>query len=297
MTRRTLVFDMFADHSVAARVTSHDGFHEGAFERRNFPDGETWLRVTSDCEGADCLIVAGLHNPNDKILPVIFLAETLRENGASSVGLASPYLPYMRQDQAFQPGEGVTSRYFATLMSNHFDWLVTVDPHLHRHDSLDDIYEMPAVIVESAPCVAEWLERLDKDLVVVGPDVESEQWVRTVADLADSPHLILEKERLGDRDVRLTAEGLEGYRDYRPIVLDDIISTGSTMIETVARLSASGYQAPICIGIHAVFAEDAMGRLLEAGAQRVVTCNTIPHPTNAISIDDALADAVVARLS
>ncbi|MGM0559426.1 MAG: ribose-phosphate diphosphokinase [Myxococcota bacterium] len=293
MATRTLVFDAFDDTSAAARLCDYDGFEEGEFVSRRFPDGESWLRVTSDCEGARCVVFAGIHRPDEKALPLLFLADTLRDYGVDSVGLVVPYLPYMRQDQAFDPGEGVTSKYFASLLSSHFDWLVTVDPHLHRHGSLDDIYEMPTTIVESAPAVAKWLDALDEEIVIVGPDHESEQWVERVADLADAPHIILEKERLGDRDVRLTAEGIEGFQDHRPIVFDDIISTGSTMIETVARLSAAGYPSPICIGVHAVFSEDAMGRLLEAGAERVVTCNTIPHPTNIIDVDDVLAAAVV----
>jgi ribose-phosphate pyrophosphokinase len=297
MATETLVFDAFADNSAASRLIERDHFGEGEFESRRFPDGESWLRVTSDCAGARCVVFAGLHRPDEKVLPLLFLAETLRDNGANSVGLVVPYLPYMRQDQAFEPGEGVTSKYFAALLSSHFDWLVTVDPHLHRHGSLEDIYKIPTTIVESAPTVADWLKALDEDIVIVGPDHESEQWVERVADCADAPHIILEKERLGDRDVRLTAEGLEGFRDYRPIVFDDIISTGSTMIETVARLSAAGYPSPICIGVHAVFSEDAMGRLLEAGAERVVTCNTIPHPTNVIDVDALLADAVTEVVS
>ncbi|WP_164119514.1 ribose-phosphate pyrophosphokinase-like domain-containing protein, partial [Stenotrophomonas maltophilia] len=84
-----------------------------------------------------------LAQPNEKILPLIFAAATARELGAARVGLVAPYLAYMRQDRRFNPGEAVTSRQMAHLVSGAFDWMVTVDPHLHRYSDLSEIYSIP----------------------------------------------------------------------------------------------------------------------------------------------------------
>jgi ribose-phosphate pyrophosphokinase len=97
-----------------------------------------------------------LDHPNDKLLSLLFAAATARELKASPVGLVCPYLAYMRQDQRFKPGEAVTSRQVAHLLSDAFDWLVTVDPHLHRYSSLAEIYRVPARVIHAAPLVSQW---------------------------------------------------------------------------------------------------------------------------------------------
>ena len=86
-------------------------------EVRRFPDGELYVRVDADLAGQDVILVGTLTQPADKFLLVAFLAATARDLGARRVGLVAPYLAFMRQDMAFQRGEGVTARYFAKLLS------------------------------------------------------------------------------------------------------------------------------------------------------------------------------------
>jgi ribose-phosphate pyrophosphokinase len=119
----------------------------GQIELRTFPDGESNLRFVSDVTGRSIALVCTIVQPDDKMLPLIFAAATAREIGADNVGLVAPYLAYMRQDRRFKPGEAVTSRQIALLLSNSFNWLVTVDPHLHRYSSLSEIYRIPTGVV------------------------------------------------------------------------------------------------------------------------------------------------------
>src|SRR5690606_27816096 len=116
----------------------------GVLHCRRFPDGESYLRIDSPVTGRDCVVLASLANPDARYLPLVFLAATLKELGAHTVGLVAPYLCYMRQDTRFREGEAVTSRLFARRLSEEVDWLVTVDPHLHRYRRLDEIYSIPA---------------------------------------------------------------------------------------------------------------------------------------------------------
>ena len=127
--------------------------------------------------------------------------------------------------------------------------------------------------------------------VVIGPDAESEQWVSEVATLANAPYLVLNKKRRGDRDVEIAVPRLESWETHTPVLVDDIISTARTMIETVVHLGDAGYSPPVCIGVHPIFAGDAYESLTHAGAERVVTCNTINHPSNAIDINEIVAES------
>ena len=259
---------------------------------RRFPDGETYVRIDTPVRDRELTLICTLDRPDDKVLPLLFTAATARDLGARSVGLVAPYLAYMRQDRRFADGEGVTSSYFASLLSRSFDWLVTVDPHLHRRTSLGEIYPIPTEVVHAAPRVAEWIRENVQRPLLIGPDAESAQWVSAVADAAGAPSLVLEKVRRGDRDVSVSAPEVDRWRDHTPVLVDDIVSTARTMIETVGQLRRAGLSAPICIGVHAVFSAGSYDQLLAAGAARVVSCDTIPHASNAIGLARDLASAM-----
>jgi ribose-phosphate pyrophosphokinase len=265
----------------------------GEAEVRRFPDGETYVRLESGVQGREVVLVCTLHEPDDKIVPLVMLAEAARDLGAARVGLIAPYLSYMRQDKRFHSGEGITSVYFGRFLSRVVDWLVTVDPHLHRHATLAESgYSIPARVVHAAPAVAAWIQANVTRPVLVGPDSESEQWVGSVAEQAGAPHIVLAKVRRGDRDVEVSVPEVDSFRGHTPVLVDDIISTARTMIETLRHLSAAGLAPAVCVGIHAVFAGDGFEALQATGPARVVTCDTIEHPTNEIGLAAVLAEAV-----
>lgn len=260
----------------------------GSLEIRAFPDGETYLRFHTSPDGRSVAIVCTLARPNERVLPLIFAAATAHELGASKVGLVAPYLAYMRQDRRFKPGEAVTSRQVARLLSDAFDWLVTVDPHLHRYSSLADIYSIPTHVVHAALLISDWIKTNVTNPLIIGPDTESEQWVAAVASDVGAPYSVLEKVRHGDRDVEIRLKDLEQWTGRTPVLVDDIISTGRTMIEAVRLLSSQGWPSPVCVAVHGLFADDADSLLARLGA-RIVTSNSVPHETNAIDIGKALA--------
>jgi ribose-phosphate pyrophosphokinase len=259
---------------------------------RRFPDGESYVRIESPVEGRTVLLCCTLDRPDEKIIPLLFLAETARELGAERVCLIAPYLAYMRQDARFQPGEGVSSFYFGRLLSNAVDGLVTVDPHLHRHRSLEEVYAIPSRVVRAAPAISDWIRAHLPHALLIGPDRESEQWVAAVAAGAGAPHLILEKIRHGDREVEISLPMADHWRGRTPVLVDDIISSGGTMIEAAGQVRRAGLPPPVCIGVHAIFADRAYADLLAAGAAQVVTCNTILHESNQIDVSDLLANGV-----
>lgn len=262
-----------------------------AFSTRRFPDGETYLRLDTDVRQRAVAVLATLRDPDPCFLPLAFASDALRDLGARSVGLVAPYLAYMRQDRRFAAGEALTSATFARLVSSHFDWLVTVDPHLHRRKSLAEIYSIPAAVVHAAPLLADWVRDNVPEPLLVGPDAESEQWVRAVAAAVPCPHLVLEKTRRGDRDVSVSAvPAQEMYAGRTAILIDDIISSARTMIETVRQWTGSGLPGPVCLAVHGVFAAQAYESLLAAGASRIVTTNSIPHESNRIDLAALVAD-------
>lgn len=149
-----LLIPMPGNERLAAGLAAQLDCETGELNTRRFPDGETYLRFATDLDKRSVAIVCTLAPSNEKILPLIFAAATARELGAWKVGLVAPYLAYMRQDRRFNPGEAVTSRQMAHLISETFDWMATVDPHLHRYGDLSEIYSIPTRVVHAAPLVS-----------------------------------------------------------------------------------------------------------------------------------------------
>ena len=278
-------------HTMCYSLSQLIGAEIGEIEHRQFPDGESYLRVLNNVNGKKCVILMDLANPDPKYLPLIFISNTLRELGAESVGLVAPYLSYMRQDKRFNDGEVVSSRIFAKALSYHIDWLVTVDPHLHRYDSLDEIYNIPTVVVQAAPAIAEWLKQQENSLLV-GPDSESEQWVSEIAKIAGHPFIIGSKERAGDRQVDISFDGIEDKMDSKVVIIDDVIASGHTILQCVNELKKMGVKQLSCATVHGIFAEDADSMLIVSGLSELVTCNTVAHHSNNIDVSGLIADAV-----
>ena len=281
-----------ASEKLAASFSTALNSELASYEIRYFPDGETYLRVTSDCLNRDVIILADLHQPNSKVLPLLFLCEVLKEMGCNTITLICPYLPYMRQDIQFQSGEAVTSRFFAKLISQYIDHLITIDPHLHRYHSLSQIYSCKTTVLQAHPVIVDWIKHNIKKPFIVGPDSESEQWAANAAEMIGCPYLILEKQRFGDKDVSVSTSSENTFDGLTPVLIDDIISTGRTMIKTAEWLEVEGLCPPVCIGVHALFSGDALSAMQKASIEKILTCSTITHSSNEIDISQLLIDAV-----
>jgi ribose-phosphate pyrophosphokinase len=137
--------------------------------------------------------------------------------------------------------------------------------------------------------IAEWIARNERRAVIIGPDAESEQWVSEVAALARAPYRVLRKERLGDTDVKITVPDLLDVEDRTPILIDDIVSSGRTMVETARQLRGEGLSAAVCIAVHARLSHQTENALREVSSP-LITTNSIPHPTNEIDLSAAIAE-------
>lgn len=273
----------------ADRLARAGGGAVGALRTRQFPDGESYVRVEADVAGRIVDLVCSLARPDAAFLRLAFAADALRELGATQVNLIAPYLGYLRQDTRFLPGEAVTSRTFARLLGGLVDRIVTVDPHLHRYPSLESLYTIPCRALHAAPLLADWIKAQVAAPLIVGPDIESQQWAADVAQRVGAPYVVLAKQRLGDREVRMELPDLTPHRGRRPVLIDDIAASGRTLVAAADALKRQGFLPPVCVVVHAVFGEDALARL-EAVAEQIVSTDSIEHPTNAIALAELFVD-------
>ncbi len=265
----------------------------GTLEMRDFPDGESYIRIDSDVKNKIVILICELDHPNNKILPLLFTAKTIKELGAKKIYLVSPYLPYMRQDKRFKPGEAITSVIFANVLSSLIDTLITIDPHLHRIKNLTEIYSIDSIsVLHSTTIIAEWIRNNINMPYLIGPDEESEQWVNDVAKLASAPYAIIKKIRYGDRKVTVSVPDIKD-KNKTPVLIDDIISTGTSMLASIQQLLKKGFKNPVCICVHALFNKEIATNLLSAGVQKIVTCNTIPNEFSQMDITDLISEEMI----
>ncbi len=273
------------------RLAERLDYPYGRVTLHRFPDGEA--RVTLPPELPPTVIFCrSLNQPNDKLVELMLAAETARELGAGRLILVAPYLCYMRQDIAFNPGEAVSQRIVGRFLGELFDGIVTVDPHLHRITSLEEVMPRTAAVCLSAgPAMAEFLTTRRGTTLLVGPDEESAQWVSTIARAAGLDFVVATKQRLGDKEVETCLPSAQ-YHDASVVLVDDMASTGHTLMSVARQLRKAGAARVDCLITHALFAPDTAPQLREAGIDHVWSSDSIAHPSNAVALDQALALAV-----
>lgn len=286
-----LILPLPGNEAFARRLADVGGWELGAMETRRFPDGETYVRILSDVSKKSVHVVCTLARPDDGFLRLIFTADAIRALGARDVTLVAPYLAYMRQDRRFQPGEAVTSRSFARIISSSFDRLVTVDPHLHRYPSLSTLYTIPADTLHAAPLLADWIAAEVREPLLIGPDEESEQWVSAIAERIGTPYSVLRKIRHGDRNVDIELPDLTAWIGLQPVLVDDIAASGRTLIEAARKFPLQGLPRPVVAVVHGIFAEDSYPRLV-ALCDQIVSADSVRHESNMIDLAPLIAGAL-----
>jgi ribose-phosphate pyrophosphokinase len=258
-----------------------------------FPDGE--LRLTAWPAAAVSIVYAPLDRPNDKLLALLFAAESLRRNGCGRLVLVAPYLCYMRQDTAFHPGEAISQKVMGRLIASNFDRVITVDAHLHRTARLSDVCPgIEADNLSAMPAIARHLraDSFDPRTIIVGPDTESRGWVNELSTLLGVACTVAKKTRLGDRSVEITLDDPKVLQDRPALLVDDIVSSGGTMKSCAQAVISAGATSVDAIVTHAVFPPELVAEFAKSGIRSVRSTTSVPHVTAKIALDQLLSDAL-----
>lgn len=265
--------------------------------QHEFPDGE--IRVTIGSTTTTTIIYGSLDRPNDKLVALLLAAEALRRNGCLRIVLLTPYLCYMRQDVAFNPGEAISQKAIGQLLSSIVDRVITVDAHLHRTHEISLVFPgIEADNVSAIPAIAENLRHsnLDSDTVVIGPDAESQPWISDLAVRLGLRHTVANKDRHDDNSVTIKFREPALVRGRPILILDDIVSSGGTLIACAKALANSGATDIDAIIVHALFPAGLVSTFKEAGVRSIRSTYSVPHPTNAIVLDKLFAEVLQSEI-
>lgn len=257
----------------------------------HFPDKESLVTLPPQ-KNEHVIFCLSLDYPNNKLIELLLAAKTARQQGVTRLSLVAPYLCYMRQDKSFQSEEAISQQIIGQWLSELFDDLITVDPHLHRVTSLDTVIpDTNNIILTAAPLLGEFVKSLKKDIILMGPDEESLQWVKQVSYVCNASYMVAKKIRYSDTHVSIQLPEIN-FKNQHVILVDDIISTGNTVAQTAAQLYAAGVSQVDVLVTHALFSKDAIDTLEKANIKNIWSSDSIPHKTNSIPLANLLAEKI-----
>jgi ribose-phosphate pyrophosphokinase len=252
---------------------------------KRFPDGELYVRVGGRLEGEDVAIVQSTRTDED-VVELLLLEDAVREAGARRVFVVVPYFGYARQDRRFFPGEPVSARALCRHVEIGADVVITVD--LHSQQTLAH-FSKPAFEASGIPAIARLLRERPVDLLV-SPDRGGIERVRRMGQLLDKPWFALEKKRIDSEHVELSLpESFPAPIEGKHLVLvDDVITTGGTIVEAAKLLKKRQAGAISATCTHGLFLRDAFERI-KAVTDEVYSTDTLGNPAEKASVAPDIA--------
>ncbi len=258
-----------------------------------FPDDELRIRFNSDLKNKTIVLIQSFYkNISDCIIEVIFAAKTANELGAKKVILVAPYFPYLRQDKRFHRGEAVSQKLIAGLMDKYLDAIYLMDPHLHRKNKLENIFKTKAKKLTANALIADYIKKHINNPIVIGPDEESYKWAQNVAEMINAESLILNKKRYSSYHVKVKLNKKIDLRTKNAVIVDDIVSTGHTILETAKILKKLGAKKIYCICVHGIFTDDALNKLKKQKI-KIISTNTIPNKVAKIDVSGVIGESLI----
>tara|TARA_Y100000310_G_scaffold345846_1_gene471131 strand:+ start:25177 stop:26052 length:876 start_codon:yes stop_codon:yes gene_type:complete len=256
-----------------------------------FPDGELYLKYNVNLKKKKVVLVQSFYgNIQDQLMEVIFAAETAKDLGAKKVILVAPFFPYFRQDKRFHSGECISIKVIADIVDRSFDGVIVVDPHLHRQRDLHHVFAIKSKRLSANNKISEYIKKNIKDPILVGPDVESYKWAKKVGDKIGVESYIYKKKRYSSHHVKVKLNKKIDLKGRNVVIVDDMISTGHTMLETVYNLKRLKPKSISCICVHGIFIGKIIGLLKKE--VNVVSSNTIYSKQSKIDVSGEICDAL-----
>jgi len=274
--------------SLAKKVAEKLNSEYYNLEVKKFPDGELYIKFNCDIKNKEVILVQTLHEPNESLLEIILAGYTAKDLGAKSVTLVAPYLAYMRQDKRFNPGEAISSKIVGKLFKV-FDKLITIDPHLHRHKNLNEVFSIKTEKLTANSLIEDYISKNYKNPVIIGPDEESYQWAQHIAKNIKASAAILKKERFSSKKVKVKVTSDINIKDKDIVIIDDIISTGQTILKTVNLIKKQNPKSITIIAVHGIFADLKVYKKLKK--YKLISTNTIENKHSVIDVSKLIANS------
>ncbi len=253
---------------------------------KRFPDDEFYVRLLDDIAGQDVAIVQTAY-PDQKIVELFLIQDAARDAGAKKIIVILPYFGYSRQDKKFEDGEATSARVIAQHISSNADCVITVDPH---KEHILNFFSVPAYSCSAVVSLARYLKEKHVDFVLA-PDKGAKQRAKEAASFINCDYDYLEKTRINGTTVKITPKKLNA-RGKHVAIIDDIISTGGTMANSIKELKKQGAKTVLVACTHGLFVDGAKEKLLSADCDELISTDTIETEFSKVSVADTIAQTL-----
>lgn len=260
----------------------------GLIDSRRFPDGEFYLKLLSDVKGKDCILIETT-NSNDALIELFLLLDLLRDSNARKIHAVVPYLGYARQDKRFKEGEAFNAKTILKLIDQFSDSILTVNCHFLDSEGEFNFEGIQIRNLDAFPLVAKYFKNRLKHPVLISPDEGALEYAKRASEIINCEFDYLEKTRISDQEVKIDTKKLDvSGKDV--IILDDIISTGATIIEAAEFIKKQGARSIHAGCVHGVFSKGL--QQFKGVLDDLVCTDTIPTEVSKITVADLVSKSI-----
>ena len=258
---------------------------------KRFPDGEAYIRIDGDIQGEHIAVVQSTFPTDPHLIELFLLLDTVKDLGASKITAIVPYLAYARQDKRFRPGEAISIKTIIRLIENlGVDELYTIDIH---EEAILSEFKMPIVNLSAMGAIGSYLKKYDlKDPYIVSPDQGAEFLAKEVAKILNADFSCIFKKR--DRitgEIETEVVDLD-VKERDTVIVDDIISTGGTIVNAAKMLKSQGASRVFVGTTHALLIQNARTRIMQAQVDEIIGTDTVLSEVSKISVAPLIANAL-----
>ncbi len=299
MDGRLQVFTGNGNPALAEAIMRFLGVPLGRAIVGRFKNGETRVKLDENVRGSDVFVIQSMQAPvNEHLMEMLIMIDAVRRSSASRITAVIPYYGYARQEKKSSGREPISAKLVANLLvTAGTDRILTVDLHA---PAIEGFFDIPVDHLRAAPLLTDYFRAQElRNVVVVSPDAggvgRAEDFrIRIGADLA----IIAKKRAEADRPEVIEMVGDVAGKTV--IIVDDMISTGGTLVEATATLRARGAEAIYACAIHPLFADGAARKMRGAGIERAIVTDTVPlreserdSAIEVLSVAPLLAEAIM----
>ena len=271
------VFSGNANRQLAENICKELNVPFGCCEVGQFSDGEIFVNIDETVRGADVFIIQPTCTPvNENLMEILILLDAFKRASAGRINAVIPYYGYARQDRKTKAREPITAKLVADLLTvAGTERVVSMDLHAGQ---IQGYFNIPVDHLSGVPILAEYFKNMvDRETVIVSPDLGGVTRARNFANLLDLPIAIIEKRRpkANVSEVMNVIGDIEG-KDV--IIVDDIIDTAGTVTKAASVLKNFGAKSVYACATHPVLSGPAVKRIEESEIEKFIITDTIPLP-------------------
>ncbi|MFZ2455793.1 MAG: ribose-phosphate diphosphokinase [Candidatus Altiarchaeia archaeon] len=275
-----IVFSGSSCASLGRKIAKGKGLIPGKAKVERFPDGEIYLRLVSPVKGEECVLVQSTLG-NDNLVELLLFLDMLRDQGASSVHAVVPYFGYARQDKSFNSGEALSAKTSLKLMLSLTDSVTTINCHFLDREGVYKFHDLEIKNLDAFPLLAKYFKEHLKCPMLIAPDKGSLEYAKNAAEIIGCEFDFLQKKRLSGEKVEIQTKDLD-VQGKDTLILDDMISTGGTIIEAAKLLKSQGASSVNAGCVHGVFSTGA--ERVRSAVDLLVCTDTLERGISKVSV-------------